>query len=79
MTEALDQPSEAAIPPPRVGRLTSSRGVRRELARLYADARQGRLDVKNGAKLAYMLTCLHKVIEIEEVLRRIQALEDRQR
>jgi hypothetical protein len=51
--------------------------VRRELARLYVDARQERLDPSAAAKLAYILTCLHKAIETEMVEQRIADLEKR--
>jgi hypothetical protein len=52
--------------------------VRKELARLYVDARQGNgVTPGSGAKLAYMLTCCLKVLEIEVVESRLAALENK--
>jgi len=63
-------------PTPRVrpSRLGTPSGVRRELARLYLDARRERVHPSAAAKLAYILTCLHKAIETEMVERRIADL-----
>jgi hypothetical protein len=45
------------------------------LARLYLDARKDRVNPNAAAKLAYILTCLHKAIETEMVEQRIVDLE----
>jgi len=65
------------LPAPRVrpSRLGTPSGVRRELARLYLDARHERVNPSAAAKLAYVLTCLHKAIETELVEQRIADLE----
>ena len=66
-------------PPPRVGRLASLKGVRCELARLYTDARTGNgVTPSNAAKLAYVLTCCHKVLELEVVEARLKSVEARE-
>jgi len=72
----MDQ-AVAAAPTPRVrpSRLGTPSGVRRELARLYLDARHGRVNPSAAAKFAYILTCLHKAIETEMVEQRIADLE----
>jgi hypothetical protein len=73
--------AKPSLPTPtvRVGRLTSLRAVRRELARLYTDARQGNgITPGCAAKLAYVLTCCHKVLELEVVEERLRALEARE-
>jgi hypothetical protein len=72
----IDQ-AVAAPPIPRVrpSRLGTPSGVRRELARLYVDARRDRVNPSAAAKLAYILTCLHKAIETEMVEQRIADLE----
>ena len=59
----------------RPSRLGTPSGVRRELARLYLDARHERVSPGAAAKLAYILTCLHKAIETEMVEQRIADLE----
>lgn len=77
MIEGEDNP---APPPPRVGRLTNIKGVRKELAKLYTDARQGNnLSPGNAAKLAYVLTCCQKVLEVETIEGRLTELEARVR
>ena len=72
----IDQ-SVTTFPTPRVrpSRLGTPSGVRRELARLYLDARKDRVNPNAAAKLAYILTCLHKAIETERVEQRIADLE----
>jgi len=72
----MDQ-AVAAAPAPRVrpSRLGTPSGVRRELARLYLDARRDRVNPSAAAKLAYILTCLHKAVETEMVEQRIADLE----
>ncbi|MEJ1966494.1 MAG: hypothetical protein WDO56_35130 [Gammaproteobacteria bacterium] len=50
--------------------------VRRELARLYSDAREGKVvQPGNAAKLAYILTCLQKSLESEVIEKRLNELE----
>jgi hypothetical protein len=60
--------------PPRV-RLTRLRDVRGELAKVYADARHGRIDTQDASRLAFVLGQLGKLIEAEEFERRLTALE----
>ena len=62
--------------PPRVGRLDSLRNVRRELARLYTDARQGRIQTGDASRLAFILATLAKLIEQDDVEQRVALLED---
>lgn len=49
--------------------------VRRELAKVYREARSGKLDKAEAAKLTYILGELRKAIELEEIERRLDALE----
>ena len=62
-------------PPPRVGRLASISDVRRELCRVYKDARTGRIETQEGARLTYMLATLAKIIEGSDLADRIEKLE----
>ena len=39
--------------------------VRLEMARVYRDARSGKIDTADGSKLIYMLSCIGKTIEAE--------------
>ena len=68
-------PTSAVRPTPRPSRLGTPSGVHHEFARLYLDARKDRVNPNAAAKLAYILTCLHKAIETEMVEQRIVDLE----
>lgn len=62
--------------PPPSPRLDSLAGVRRELARLYKEARAGELEVGDASKLANILQILGRMIEGTELERRIAELEE---
>ena len=51
-----------AVPRPRV-RLDSMIRLRREMARIYIEARNGRRSVSDAARLAYMLGMIGRTIE----------------
>lgn len=59
--------------------LTKIGGVKRELARLYAEARAGDIDVSDASKLANLLQILARVIETSDLEKRLEALEKAQR
>lgn len=61
--------------PLRVGALTTIERVRKELAAVYRDARQGRIKPGEGTKLTYILRELATLIEQGETEARIAALE----
>ena len=63
-------------PPPRV-RLDTMARVRRELARVYREARAGTLEVADASKLANILQIMGRMIEASEVEARLDALERR--
>src|SRR3954449_8088638 len=65
-------------PPPLRARLDTMARVRRELARVYREARAGRLDVADASKLANILQIMGRMIETSEVETRLDALERRQ-
>jgi hypothetical protein len=65
-------------PPPRRARLDTMARVRRELARVYREARAGGLDVADASKLANILQIMGRMIETSEVETRLDALERRQ-
>jgi hypothetical protein len=68
---AVSQPTRG----PYVGRLDTLPRVRRELAKLYREARQRRLDVGDATRLAYVLQVIAKILEGSELERRLEALE----
>lgn len=59
-------------PTPRLG--TASE-VRMEMARLYRDARAGKVGVGDATKLAYILTQLATLMRIDDLEQRTAALE----
>lgn len=66
-----DSPGASEIP------LSSPVDVRREQAKVYREARGGKLDKAEAAKLIWMLGEVRKSIELEEIERRLASLETR--
>lgn len=73
-------PEVSPTPPPR--RLASPRlkletvgNVRRELARIYREARRGELATQEATRFAYLLDLMSRMIERGELERRVEALE----
>ncbi|MFM0095730.1 hypothetical protein PQQ87_08960 [Paraburkholderia nemoris] len=58
-------------------KLDSAQEVRFELAKLYRQARNGKIDVGDASKLAHMLQVLSRVIETSDIERRLEELEAR--
>ena len=88
----MADPGGVAVPKPALGRglalvgggrryrganLDTILGVRRELARLYRDARAGRIDPGDATKLAFLLVRIVKVAEAAEFDARLRGLEAR--
>lgn len=55
--------------------LKTADDVRLEMAKVYRDMRQGRIDMADGTKLAYVLGQLNKAIETGIIESRMEALE----
>ena len=64
--------------PPRTA-LTKLEHVRDELARVYRNARTGKIETSEGTRLTYMLVALSKIIESSELEERVRALEKTKR
>lgn len=62
-TDTRATASESAAPPRLRLPLASADDVRRELSRLYREAKAGRRDVSDASKLANMLQILARLIE----------------
>lgn len=73
-----DASTGSGTPAPRVGRLDTLPRCRRELARLYRDARGGRLDAQTAARLASIVAMIGRLIEGGELEARLAALEEQQ-
>ena len=63
-----------AVPTPQL-KLASLEDCRREMARVYRDARTGMTDTANASRLVYMLTSIAKMIEIGQLEQRLTILE----
>ena len=61
--------------PPKIP-LQSLEDVRREAARVYREARAGRLETADASRLSFMLQGIAKMIEATTIERRIEALEN---
>ena len=71
----IDGASLQVLPTPQVIHLKTADDVRLEMAKVYRDMRQGRVEMADGTKLAYVLGQLGKVIELVEIEKRIALLE----
>ncbi|MBL8497330.1 hypothetical protein ABF87_04330 [Nitrosomonas sp. JL21] len=67
-----------AEPTSRQIKLVTVMDCKREMARVYRDSRQGRIDIQDGTRLVYMLAQVGKLIEVSELEKRIEALEKEQ-
>ena len=73
-----DEPRQIVIrdrPSPRRINLDSLENVRREVARLYREARSGMLPLTDATRLAFLLQVLAKLHEVTTLEKRIAALE----
>lgn len=61
--------------PPKIP-LQSLEDVRREAARLYREARAGRIETADASRLSFMLQGIAKMVEMSTIERRIEALEN---
>jgi hypothetical protein len=64
-------------PSPRSIRLNSLTALRREMTKVYKDARSGRIATPEGTRLAYMLVQVAQIWELAELEPRLRALEER--
>lgn len=63
-----------AVPTPQL-KLATIDDCRREMAKVYRDARYARTDTADASRLVYMLATIAKMIEIGELEKRLSALE----
>lgn len=68
--------AKGVVPTPAKIKLQTLEDVRREAARVYREARAGRLDTSEASKLSFMLQGIGKMIEAGQIERRIEALEN---
>lgn len=60
--------------PPKI-KLSNIEDVRREMATIYREARAGKIDISDAGRLAYVLTGIGKLIEVEQIEFRLLELE----
>ena len=70
-------PNDRPAPPRLRLPLATLEDVRRELARLYREARSDRVPVADASRLANILATLARIIEGGDLTRRVEELEDR--
>ena len=71
----IDGQGLRVIPTPQL-KLATIEDCRREMARVYRDARTGMTDTANASRLVYMLTSIAKMIEIGQLEQRLTILEE---
>lgn len=59
-------------------KLATPTDVTRELAKLYREARSGRINVLDASRLANMLSILSRILSDSKLETRIEALEQRE-
>jgi len=67
---------EIEATPPRTA-LTRLEHVRDELARVYRQARTGKIETQDATRLTYILVNLSKIIESSDLEERIRTLEEK--
>lgn len=75
-SNVLEEQVLTVIPTPQL-KLATIEDCRREMARVYRDARSAKTDTADASRLVYMLTSIAKMIEIGQLERRLIALEDK--
>ena len=77
--QTIDGATLALVPTPqrRKAQLDRLEGVRREKSRVYRDMESGKRDSQDGSRLVYVLTQIAKVLELTEIERRLDLLENR--
>jgi len=71
----IDASTGKPDPTPVKIKLSSIEDVRREMATIYREARAGITDISDAGRLAYILTGIGKLIEVEQVEKRLNELE----
>jgi hypothetical protein len=71
----IDGASGTCTPTPPKIKLNELEDVRREMARVYREARAGRMDTSEAGRLAYILTGIGKLIEATEIEKRLAQME----
>lgn len=60
--------------PPKI-KLNELEDVRREMARVYREARDGKMDASEAGRFAYILSSIGKLIEATDIEKRLLQME----
>ena len=63
-----------ALPTPQL-KLATIEDCRREMARVYRDARTARIDSQDASRFVYILSQIGKLIELSDIEKRLEILE----
>lgn len=73
----VDNVSGKVLPTPKGIKLKSIDDVRVEMASVYRAMKSGSIETGDGTKLVYVLGQIGKMIEIHDIERRIELLEEK--
>ncbi len=71
----IDGESLRVVPIPRRINLKTLGQVRAEMARVYRQTREGKIDTQDGSRFVYMLVQIGKMVELSELEKRLELLE----
>lgn len=76
-TLSIESPKVTLLPAPQ-GRihLNDVRSIRREMGRLYREARGGKINISDAARFCYILSSMAKLVAEQEFEARLKALEN---
>ncbi len=73
----LDIYEEESLPIPNRIDLKTIDDVRLEMARVYRDMRAEKILTSDGTRLVYVLAQIGKMIELHEIIKRVEKLEEK--
>lgn len=73
----IDNVNSTLIPTPSRTDLKTIDDVRLEMARVYRDMKSERIPTSDGTKLVYVLGQIGKMIELYEIVKRVEKLEEK--
>jgi hypothetical protein len=79
-TQGHESPSDSEDPTPQVRakiNLATIRDVRLEMSSLYRSMKAGEMETGRGTKLAFVLSQVGKLLEVDELERRVDEMEAR--
>jgi hypothetical protein len=76
--ETIDAATGKPDPTPRRIDLSTLRDIRLEMAAVYRRMNSGEIETAEGTKLVYVLRQIGDIIEMADIERRIEAIEERQ-